>query len=164
MIRDDYLRHLASVPVFSNCTKRQLEEIGKVADELILPVGKILASQGEVGFEMFILVDGTAAVTRDGQHVATVSAGDVVGELAVLSGHPRNATVTAETEVRVLVLTHRGLEQLLDDIPGLAKHMLHEVTARIMDRSKPGQAIGLVVDVNLGFLHFHSQEPGGKPS
>jgi CRP/FNR family transcriptional regulator, cyclic AMP receptor protein len=155
VIRDGYLRHLASVPVFSNCTKRQLQEIGKVADELILPVGKVLARQGEVGFEMFILLDGTATVTRDGQHVATVTAGDVVGELAVLSGHPRNATVTAETELRVLVLTRRSLDQLLDDIPGLAKHMLYEVTARIVEGSTRGQELDVLVDVNLGFLHFH---------
>jgi len=156
VIGDGYLRHLASVPVFSNCTKRQLEEIGKVADELVLPVGRVLARQGEVGFEMFILLDGTAEVTRDGEHVATVTAGDVVGELAVLSGHPRNATVTAETELRVLVLTQRGLSQLLDDIPGLAKHMLYEVTARIVEGSARGQEFGLFVDVNVGFLHFHS--------
>ncbi len=154
MIRDSYLRHLASVPVFSNCTKRQLQEIGKVADELILPVGKVLARQGEVGFEMFILLDGTAEVTRDGQRVATVTVGDVVGELAVLSGHPRNATVTAETELGVLVLTHRGLDQLLDDIPGLAKHMLYEVTARIVEGSRRAQEYDVFVDVNLGFLHF----------
>ena len=135
MIRDGYLRHLASVPLFSNCTKSQLQEIGKVADELILPVGKILACQGEVGFEMFILLNGTAAVTRDGQRVATVTADDVVGELNVLSGRPRNATVVAETELQVLVLTNGGLDQLLDDIPGLAKHLLYEVTARIVEGS-----------------------------
>ena len=158
MIRDDHLRHLAAVPVFSNCTKKQLQEIGRVADELILPVGKVLARQGEVGFEMFILLDGTAAVTRDGQHVATVTTGDVVGELAVLSGHPRNATVTAETELRVLVLTHRGLDQLLDDIPGLAKYMLNEVTARIVERSTRAQESDLFIDVNLGFLYFHRLE------
>ena len=156
MIRDGYLRHLASVPVFSNCTKAQLQEIGKVADELILPAGKILTRQGEVGFEMFILLDGTAAVARDGQRVATVTAGDVVGELAVLSGHPRNATVTAETELRVLVLTHRGMDQLLDDIPGLAKYMLYEVTARIVEDSTRAQVLDLFVDVNLGFLYFHN--------
>lgn len=156
MSRDIHLQHLASVPVFSNCTKRQLQEIGKVADELILPVGTILARQGEAGFEMFILLDGTAVVTRDGQHVATVSAGDVVGELAVLSGQPRNATVTAETELGVLVLTHRGLGQLLDDIPGLAKHMLYEVTARIMECNTRAQEFDLSVDLNLGFLHFQS--------
>lgn len=156
VIRDGYLRHLASVPLFSSCTKNQLQEIGKVADELILPVGKVLACQGEVGFEMFILLDGTAAVTKDGQDVATVTAGDVVGELAVLSGHPRNATVVAETELRVLVLTHRGLNQLLDDIPGLAKHLLYEVTTRIVEGGRSDQGFARIIDVNVGFLHFHN--------
>ena len=132
MARDEYLQHLASVPLFSKCTKRQLVEIGGVATELILPAEKVLARQGDVGFEMFILLDGTASVTRDGQRVATLTAGDVVGELAVISGHPRNATVVAETELRILDLTHAGLDQLLDDIPGLAKHLLYEVTARLV--------------------------------
>jgi CRP/FNR family cyclic AMP-dependent transcriptional regulator len=132
MARDEYLQCLASVPVFSKCTKRQLQEIGEVATELVLPPGKVLARQGEVGFEVFMLLDGTASVTRDGQPVATLSAGDFVGELAVLSGHPRNATVTADTELRILVLTHAGLDQLLDDIPGVAKHLLYEVSARLV--------------------------------
>jgi CRP/FNR family transcriptional regulator, cyclic AMP receptor protein len=132
MARDKYLQHLASVPLFSKCTKGQLEEIGEVATELDLPAGKVLARQGDVGFEMFILLDGTASVTRDGQRVATLTAGDVVGELAVISGHPRNATVVAETELAILDLTHAGLDQLLDDIPGLAKHLLYEVTARLV--------------------------------
>jgi CRP-like cAMP-binding protein len=132
MARDEYLQGLAAVPVFSKCTKKQLQEIGEVATELILPAGKVLTREGEVGFEVFMLLDGTASVTRDGQPVATLTGGDVVGELAVLSGHPRNATVAAETELRVLVLTHAGLDQLLDDIPGLAKHLLYEVSARLV--------------------------------
>jgi CRP/FNR family transcriptional regulator, cyclic AMP receptor protein len=132
MARDEYLQDLASVPLFSKCTKRQLQEIGKVATELDLPAGRVLARQGEVGFEIFILLDGTASVTRDGQRVATLTAGDIVGELAVISGHPRNATVVAETELRILDLNHAGLDQLLDDIPGLAKHLLYEVSARLV--------------------------------
>jgi CRP/FNR family cyclic AMP-dependent transcriptional regulator len=133
MVRDEYLRYLASVPLFSNCTKSQLQEIGKVADDVVFPAGRVLARQGGVGFELLILLDGRASVTRDGQHTATVAAGDVVGELAVISGRPRNATVVAETELRALVLTHAGLDQLLDDIPGLAKHLLYEVTARLVE-------------------------------
>ncbi len=132
MARDKYLQHLASVPLFSKCNMRQLQEIGKVATELDLPPGTVLSRQGEVGFEMFILLDGTASVTRDGQRVATLTAGDVVGELAVISGHPRNATVVAETELRILDLNHAGLDQLLDDIPGLAKHLLYDVSARLL--------------------------------
>jgi CRP-like cAMP-binding protein len=128
---DEFLQHLASVPLFSNCTKRQLQEIGKVATHLDLPAGKVLARQGEGGLELFILLDGTASVIRDGRRVATRVAGDVVGELAVISHHPRNATVVAETELETLVLTHAGFHQLLDDIPGLAKHLLYEVAARL---------------------------------
>jgi CRP/FNR family cyclic AMP-dependent transcriptional regulator len=130
--RYEYQRYLASVPLFSNCTKSQLREIGKVADDLFLPAGKVLARQGGIGFELFMLLDGTASVTRDGQRVATVTSGDFVGELAVISGRPRNATVVAETDLRVLVLTHRGLNQLLDDVPGLAKHLLYEVATRLV--------------------------------
>jgi CRP/FNR family transcriptional regulator, cyclic AMP receptor protein len=132
MARDEYLKCLASVPVFSKCTKKQLQEIGTVATELLLAAGTVLARQGDIGFEVFIILDGTASVTRDGERVATLTDGDVVGELAVLSGHPRNATVTAETELRILDLTHAGLSQLLDDIPGLAKHLLYEVADRLV--------------------------------
>jgi CRP/FNR family transcriptional regulator, cyclic AMP receptor protein len=131
MARDEFLQYLASVPLFSKCTKRQLQQIGTVATPLNLPAGKVLARQGEAGRELFILLDGTASVTRDGQRVATRTAGDVVGEMAVLSFRPRNATVVADTELRTLVLTHAGLDQLLDDIPGLAKHLLYEVSSRL---------------------------------
>ena len=133
MARDEHLRLIASVPLFKYCTRSQLQEIAKVADEIILPAGMVLDRQGEIGFDLLILLDGTATVTRDGRHVATVTSGDIVGELAVISGRPRNATVVAETEIRVLVLTRRGLDQLLDDIPGLAKHLLYEVTARLVE-------------------------------
>jgi CRP-like cAMP-binding protein len=132
LARDEYLQYLASVSLFSKCTKGQLQEVGKVATELDVPAGKVLARQGDVGLEMFILLHGTASVTRDGQRVATLTGGDVVGELAVISGHPRNATVVAETDLRILDLTHAGLNQLLDDIPGLAKHLLYEVAARLV--------------------------------
>jgi CRP/FNR family transcriptional regulator, cyclic AMP receptor protein len=132
MARDEFLQYLASVPLFSKCTKKQLQEIGRVATALDLPAGRVLARQGEVGVEMFIILEGTASVTRDGQRVATARAGDVVGELAVISGCPRNATVVAETELRILDFNHAGLDQLLDDIPGLAKHLLYEVSARLI--------------------------------
>jgi CRP/FNR family cyclic AMP-dependent transcriptional regulator len=130
-MRDESLQRLQSVPLFSNCTKRQLQEIDTLATEVSLPAGKVLARQGERGLQMFILLDGNASVTRDGRLLATRTAGDVVGELGILSGRPRNATVVAETELRTLVLTRPGFVQLLDDIPGLAKHLLFEVSARL---------------------------------
>jgi CRP-like cAMP-binding protein len=131
MARDEYLQHLAAVPLFARCTKSQLQEVGRVADELTVPAGTVLARQGDVGMELFVIVSGTASVTRDGQVVATLGRGQFVGELAVLARVPRNATVTADTDVDVLVLTPSGLDQLLDDVPGLAKQLLHEVVQRL---------------------------------
>jgi CRP/FNR family transcriptional regulator, cyclic AMP receptor protein len=130
MARADYLQHLASVPIFAQCNKQQLQEIGKVADELTVPAGTVLTRQGEAALELFVIIDGTASVTRDGQPVATVGRDGFVGELGVIAGTARNATVTAETDLDLLVLTATGLGQLLDDIPGLAKHLLFEVAAR----------------------------------
>lgn len=131
MGRDDYLQYLASVGLFSNCTNKQLREIAKVASQIGVPAGKVLAREGEPGLEMFIILEGSASVTRGGRHLNTVTVGDVIGELAVLTHHPRNATIKAESDLRILVLTRSGLDQLLDDIPGLAKRLLYEVADRI---------------------------------
>jgi CRP-like cAMP-binding protein len=131
MANEDYQAHLRAVPLFAKCTKKQLEEIGRVADEVRLPAGKVLAQQGEIGFDLMILVEGIADVTRDGIVVSEVGPGHFIGEMAVLSERPRNATLTARTDVVVLVLTRSGLDQLLDDIPGLAKQLLYEVVARV---------------------------------
>lgn len=131
MARDQYLEHLKSVPLFSQCSTAELREIGRIADEVTVPAGRILATEGHYGAELFVVVAGTATVSRQGHPVATVGPGHVVGEMAVLAKQPRNATVTAETDLDVLVLTRGGLDQLLDDIPGLAKRLLYEVSARV---------------------------------
>jgi CRP-like cAMP-binding protein len=131
MARDLYLQHLASIPLFASCSKRQLEEIGRVADELIIEAGAVLVSEGEIGQELFVIVEGTATATRDGASIATLHAGEFVGELAVLTRGRRNATVTADSQLTVLVLTAAGLSQLLDDVPGLAKRLLTIVVARL---------------------------------
>jgi CRP/FNR family cyclic AMP-dependent transcriptional regulator len=133
--RDEYLDHLAAVPLFSKCDKGQLREIGRVADELTVHAGTTLTKQGDIGLELFLIIEGTAEVVRNGAPVATLGRGDFVGELAVIAQVPRNATVTAVTELVVLVLTSSGLSQLLDDIPGLAKHLLYEVTGRLASTS-----------------------------
>jgi len=98
-----------------------------------------LIRQGEIGVELYILIDGTASVIHDGKQIASVTSGDVVGEMSVISGQPRNVTVLAETDLHALILSRAGFDQLLDDIPGLAKHLLYEVTARLLAIS-PGVA------------------------
>jgi len=131
MARDGYSDHLRSVPLFAHCTPKQLEEISRVADELRLPAGRTLVQQGDVGLELLIIIEGTAEVIRDGVVVNQVGPGSFIGEMAVLSDAPRNATVVAKTDISVLVLTRRGIDQLLDDVPGLAKQLLQEVVGRV---------------------------------
>lgn len=130
-MRDDFLKWLGSVPLFAKCTKRQLEEVGRVADALRFPAGEVLMRQGQAGRELVVVLEGTAQVWRDGEHVADVGPGGFVGEMAILTAAPRNATVAAGTQLDVLVMTHRSLDQLLDDVPGLAKHLLYEVAERL---------------------------------
>ncbi|HLG66437.1 MAG TPA: cyclic nucleotide-binding domain-containing protein [Acidimicrobiales bacterium] len=132
MARHEYREYLAWVPLFAQCNKKQLEEIGRVADEVVVKAGEEFIRQGDVGREALIILDGRATVTTDGAVVATLGKGDVVGELSLLRpGHRRNASVRADTDIDALVLTASGLDQLLDDVPGLAKHLLYEVARRL---------------------------------
>ena len=107
MAREEYLNHLASVPLFSGCTTKELRDIAKATVELTLEQGKEFVTQGDVGREAFVIVEGTAEVSRGGQTIAELGPGDCVGELALLDHGPRTATVTAATPLTVLVLGPR---------------------------------------------------------
>jgi CRP/FNR family cyclic AMP-dependent transcriptional regulator len=133
--RNDYHDHLARVPIFASCSAKQLDQIAGVTVELAIERGQVLTQQGSVGSELFIILDGQATVSHDDNLIATVGPGDFAGEMAVLSNEPRNASVVAETNMTVLVLTRAGFSQLLDDVPGLAKSLLYEVAARFTANS-----------------------------
>jgi CRP-like cAMP-binding protein len=139
MARDSYRAFLAAVPLFAHCNNRQLDQINRVAREVTLPEGRVFVVQGDQGREMYVITDGTAAVTRDGKPVALLGRNDVVGELAVLRHSPRNATVTATSEVSLLALAAEDLDPLLDEIPGLAKALLEAVVSRL-DSEQPSEA------------------------
>jgi CRP/FNR family transcriptional regulator, cyclic AMP receptor protein len=166
--RDEYLQQLAAVPLFSKCTKQQLQEIARVADEVTVTPGTVLTRQGDVAFELFVILEGTASVVRDGQLRATVGRGGFVGELAVIAHTPRTATVTADTELNLLVLTATGLSQLLDDIPGLAKHLLFEVATRLAptatDHSAPSHHHSELSEAQLARLSEVLRQLGATSS
>jgi CRP/FNR family transcriptional regulator, cyclic AMP receptor protein len=107
------------IPLFEHCSKRDLAQIAKIADELDLPAGKVLIKEGERGREFFVIVSGEVEVRRKGRKVATVGPGGFVGEMALLSHAPRSATVTALTPVDVLVITDRAFVALLDRLPDI---------------------------------------------
>jgi CRP-like cAMP-binding protein len=126
-----YVDHLRSVPLFASCTRKELDLIAKSGDEITMTAGTMLVDQGQTGHEAFVVVDGKVAVKRNGRKVATLGPGDVFGELALLDNAPRNATVVADTDMQVLVLTRPEFNGLLDEVPGLARKVLTGVARRL---------------------------------
>jgi CRP/FNR family cyclic AMP-dependent transcriptional regulator len=119
------------VPLFAHCSGKELAQIASVADEMDFPAGKVLTKEGSRGHEFFVLVEGTADVRRTGRKINTMRAGDFFGEIAILSGRTRTATVTAATPVRALVLTEATFRELLRKTPSLPYKILQALVARL---------------------------------
>jgi CRP-like cAMP-binding protein len=123
--------HLADISLFAGCSAQDLRFLAKASDEVSVPAGTTLTTQGEVGREAFVLLAGTADVIRDGELVATLGPGDHVGELSLLDGGPRTATVTATSDVDLLVLSRPAFNGVLDEIPTLAHRLAVSLARRL---------------------------------
>ncbi len=131
--KDTKLEHLGQMWLFSACTKKELAQIGRVADELNVPEGKILCEEGKPGFEFFFILEGRAIVRKRGRKVATLGPGQYFGELALLDRRPRNATVVSETAMTLLVLGQREFSTLMADMPSLAHKLLVTMAGRLRE-------------------------------
>jgi CRP-like cAMP-binding protein len=131
--KDNKLDQLAQVRLFSACNKKELGLIGKASDEIAVPAGKVLCEQGKPGFEFYLILDGTASVKRNGKKVASLEPGRYFGELSLLTRFPRNATVTADTPMELLVLGQREFSGLLDEVPGMAHKVLSSMAERLYE-------------------------------
>ena len=107
---------LKSVPLFSGLSKRERELVARFADEVDVPAGKVLTQEGGPSHEFFVITSGSATVTRNGGEVARLEAGDFFGEVGVLRSEPRNATVTADTPMSLLVLFAQNFTALDHEI------------------------------------------------
>lgn len=117
--KDAKVELMKKVPLFSRCSNVDLGEIASIADEIDLPDGRVLTREGERGREFFVLLKGEVDVSRDGEHVATLSDGDFFGEIALISDEPRTATLTAKGPIRALVITDRAFRSLREHAPGI---------------------------------------------
>jgi CRP-like cAMP-binding protein len=129
--RSEKIDVLRKVPLFGNLSQRHLNIIAKHADEVRLGEGKILARQGEQGQEFLLIVEGSARVERNGKLIAKLAAGDFFGEMSLIDGKPRTATVIAETPITLLVIHTRSFGYLLDTVPGLQKKVLVTLCERL---------------------------------
>ena len=124
---------LANVSLFSACSKRELRLIAKFAHTRQIRQGTTLVVEGESGDDMYVLLSGSATVQRGGRKLATVGSGDAVGELAILSKAPRNATVTANTDCEVAVISRRHVRRMIEEAPGFSFKLLEALANRVRD-------------------------------
>lgn len=123
---------LRRAPLFEGLSKKELTELARVTDELAVPEGTVLCKEGGVGGEFFVILDGTAKVTRNGKQLATRSAGEFVGEIALLTTSRRTATVTATSPLRCFVLTGRDFRRVLDENRTVERKVMQALAERVL--------------------------------
>lgn len=131
MARDEKLDLLHRIPLFSGFDRRRLERLGMLADEVDVPAGKVLMRQGDSGSDMMVLVRGSVSVARDGARINTLGPGDFFGEIALVDGGPRTATVSAEEPSTLLVITHRDFHSMMDEFPEVAGQVMNALANRV---------------------------------
>lgn len=127
---------LANVPLFSQCSPRERARIGALLTEVQVPAGKVLCKEGTAGRECFIVSDGEAKATLRGRKLASLGPGTFFGEMSLLDGGPRTATIVAQTPMTLYVLSPRDLAGLLADFPSVTTKMLRVLAQRLRAAEK----------------------------
>ncbi len=136
MARTNASAHLAKVPLFAACTKKELTHIAKLTDVVSLPDGHELTTQDETSREAFVITEGKAIVRRNKRKVAELGPGAVIGELGLLDRGPRTATVVADGPVEALVIGPREFSALLDDVPSINHKLLKSLAGMVRELDK----------------------------
>jgi CRP-like cAMP-binding protein len=125
------IKLLQGVPLFSRCSGKELDALSLIADELDFKEGRELAREGAAGREFFVIVDGTAEVTRGKRKLRMLSDGDFFGEISLITRLPRTATVKTVSPLRALVITDRSFRRMLDDSPSIQRKVLEALGERL---------------------------------
>jgi CRP-like cAMP-binding protein len=126
---------LSRVPLFSHLTKRELEFVATRADEVEVPAGKKLTTQGRPGDSFYILLDGDAYVDVDGKPRRTLKPGDFFGEISMLDRGLASATVTTKTGARLLVMSHAQFRDSIKADQAIALKVIAVMADRLRSSS-----------------------------
>lgn len=127
------LRHIALFATLSNAELAELAQLGEPVDAA---PGAVLIDQGDVGLECFIVIEGEAGISSGGDHVATIGPGSIVGEMALIGHRPRNASVVAQTPMRLLAFDIAAFKRVLDDMPVARKFVYDLLEARAAENRR----------------------------
>lgn len=133
MAADRKLEHLAQVKMFSSLSKKELGLISRASDVVTVPEGTEIVQEGQIGHEFYLLLSGSVTVRRAGRKVATLSAGDYFGEMALLDRGPRSATIVANGHCELLVIGQREFMSVLDQVPPVAHKLLVSMASRLRE-------------------------------
>jgi CRP/FNR family cyclic AMP-dependent transcriptional regulator len=124
---------LKAVPLFAHCTNKQVEFIVTQVEDMDFAAGRVLCTEGQSGGDFFVLLSGTADVTRKGRKIAKMRPGDFFGEIALVDGGPRTATVTTTEPSRCLVLGPRQFQNVIHQDADIAHSVMKALTLRVRE-------------------------------
>jgi CRP-like cAMP-binding protein len=127
------IERIRSVPLFSGFGEKELQRVAAIVKEVSFPAGKDIAKQGESGVGFHMIVEGQATVSVDGVVHATLEPGSYFGEISLIDGGPRSATVTAKTDLKTVSLTSWDFNALMDQFPELSRTLLKQLCRRLRD-------------------------------
>jgi len=129
--QDDRIDRLEEVGLLAGCSRRQLRAIARISEVIEVPAASVLARAGAAGDEFFLILDGSARVEVSARKRSRLEPGQYFGEMSLLDGGPRSASVTAETPLRLLVIKRRDFTTLLREAPELTQSLLATLSQRV---------------------------------
>ena len=127
------IESLRALDLFSACEDKLLRKLSRLGTEVHAKARQVLAREGDVGREFYVIVEGSASVEHAGATIATLQRGDFFGEMALVDGKARSATVVASTSMTLFVFDPREFFSLLDAFPPVSRKILSTIAARIRD-------------------------------
>ena len=122
---------LAGIPLFSANSQRELAQVAALTVPMHFDAGAVLTREGQSGGLAFVIAEGQAAVLRGKRRLAVLGPGEVVGELSLIDGQPRSATVEALTDLEVLEISGDDLARLMRKAPSVRRKLLEALAGRL---------------------------------
>jgi len=138
---DARIGHLQRVPLFSGFSDDELRRVADLSRVVESPVGTLITKIGEPGDSFFVIIDGTLSVRTPVGASSQLRPGDFFGEMSLLDGEPRSATIAATTDVRLLIVDRLHFWRLLDETPDLTRRILTILSRRVRHLEQTLQAV-----------------------
>ena len=138
--QDEKIAQLQRIPLLAECSRRQLRAVARIAEVRELAEGDVVTRAGDPGEEFFVIIDGQARAEVSPRKRTRLGPGTFFGEMSLLDGGPRSATVVAETPMRLLVIPRREFSRLLGEIPDLMRDLLVILSRRLRQAEQASNA------------------------